>query len=275
MRGLRFVPVVLGVAVLAAAGAREALSAHAAVSPTMHAFVHEDATIGLTFDDGSAVGNQAGVPPTIPPGTYTIRAVDDALSHNFHLYGPGVDVMTTIGGTASPTWTVTFQPGGQYRFVCDDHADFMYGLFNTSGGAGGNNATSSTGSSSAGSSSTGSSSAGSSSGSSVSAAGKAAGSGSSALAGSLAGQVGTAGKLTLSSGGRAVAKLKAGKYKVTVADKASGRSFVLQRSGGAATTVSGIAFVGTRSVTLTLTAGKWTFYSSAGARSPSSFTVTS
>jgi len=271
MRGLRYVPVVLAAAVLAAAGARAAFSAHAAVSQTMHAFVHEDATIGLTFDDGSAVGNQAGVPPTIPPGTYTIRAVDDALTHNFHLYGPGVDVMTTIGGTATPTWTVTFQPGGQYRFVCDDHADFMYGLFNTSGGAAGAG-----GSSSGGSSSAGGSSGGSSSGSSVSAAGKAAtGSGSSALAGSLAGQVGAAGKLTLTSGGRAVGKLKSGRYKVTVADKASGRSFVLQRTGGAATTVSGVAFVGTRSLTLTLTAGRWTFYSSAGARSAGSFTVTS
>src|SRR5581483_10362403 len=36
----------------------------AAVSQTMHAFVHVDESIGLTFDDGSAVGSQGREPPT-------------------------------------------------------------------------------------------------------------------------------------------------------------------------------------------------------------------
>ena len=93
----------------------------------MHAFVHEDNSIGLTFDDGSAVGNQDRTPPTIPPGTYTIRVVDDATEHNFHLSGPGVDQATGTGDTSSPTWTVTLQPGSTYKFQCDTHSDFMYG----------------------------------------------------------------------------------------------------------------------------------------------------
>src|SRR5881275_562258 len=101
---VRYIPAVLAVA-LAAVGARAAFSSHAAVSPTMHAFVHEDASIGLTFDDGTPVGSQARTPPTIPAGTYTIRVVDDAHSHNFHLMGPGVEQSTTIDDTASPTWT--------------------------------------------------------------------------------------------------------------------------------------------------------------------------
>ena len=41
-------------------------------------------------DDGTNVGSQAANPPSIPAGTYTIRAVDDAFTHNFHLAGPGV-----------------------------------------------------------------------------------------------------------------------------------------------------------------------------------------
>ena len=106
-RRTRRIPVILVVCVLAVAAAHAAFSSHAAVSPTMHAYVHEDASIGLTFDDGTDVGNQAPTPPTIPAGTYTIRVVDDAFTHNFHLGGPGVDVGTTIGGTGTPTFTVT------------------------------------------------------------------------------------------------------------------------------------------------------------------------
>jgi len=78
--------VILGAAVALKLGVG---SSHAAVSSTMHAFVHEDQSIGLTFDDGTAVGNQARTPPTIPPGAYTIRVVDDATEHNFHLSGRG------------------------------------------------------------------------------------------------------------------------------------------------------------------------------------------
>jgi hypothetical protein len=253
----RYVPVLLGLSLLAAAGAHAAFSSRAAVSSTMHAFVHEDASIGLTFDDGSVVGNQATTPPTIPPGTYTILAVDDAFTHNFHLGGPGVDVSTTIGGTGTPTWTVTFQPGSQYRFVCDDHPDFMYGVFNTAG-------TSSGGTTSGGSSG--------GSGSSGSKGGTVANTGS--LSGTLLGRVSPAGKLTLSSGGVPVTKVKAGRYKLTVADKASTRSYVVQRKGGSATTVSGVSFMGTRTIVLTLTAGQWTYYTSSGAKSASTFSVT-
>src|SRR4051812_34544046 len=141
-------------------GALGVSRAQAAVSPTMRATVHEDQSISLLFDDGTPVGNQARTPPTIPPGTYTIRVVDDTDEHNFHLSGPGVDQATSVGGSASPTWTVTFQPGAHYRFQCDTHFDFMFGEFDTSGTA------SSSGGSSSGSSSGGSSTSGGSSSSS-------------------------------------------------------------------------------------------------------------
>ena len=269
MRRLRYIPVVLGVIVCAAAGARAALSSHTAVSSTMHAFVHDDESIGLQFDDGSDVGNQARNAPVIPPGTYTIRAVDDSGAHNFHLTGPGVDVGTTIGGLATPTWTVTFQPGSHYRFQCDDHPDFMYGEFNTSGTGSG----STTGGSTSGGSTSGGSTSGGSSSSSGSGTVSNTGTKPTAVLGTLIGRVNPAGKLVLAYGGIPVTKVKAGRYKITVADKAPARSFVVRKSGGAATTVSGVGFVGTRSVTVNLSAGKWTFYTSAGAKSTSSFTA--
>jgi hypothetical protein len=268
MRRLRAVPVVLAVAVLGAAGAHAAFSSHTAVSPTMHAFVHEDQSIGLTFDDGTPIGSQARTPPSIPPGTYTIRVVDDASTHNFHIHGPGVDVSTGVGDIASPTWTVTFQPGSSYQFLCDEHPDFMYGNFTTTGDSQGGGASGGTSGGSASGGTTGGSS--SSSGGSVST-----GTGTHAtLAGTLIGHVNAAGKLTLTDAGARVAKLGAGRYKITVVDTSRKRSFVVQAAGRPATTVSGVAFVGTHSVTVNLTAGRWTFFSSAGAKSTSPFTVT-
>jgi hypothetical protein len=273
MRRFRYIPVALGVILCAAVGARAALSSHTAVSQTMHAFVHDDESIGLRFDDGSDVGNQARNAPVIPPGTYTIVAVDDSGAHNFHLTGPGVDVGTTIGGLQSPSWTVTFQPGSHYRFQCDDHPDFMYGEFNTSGaGSTGGGDSSSGGSSSGGSTSGGSTSGGSSAsgGGTVSNTGTK----SAAVLGTLTGRVNPAGQLVFTYGGIPVKKVKAGRYKITVADKTPKRSFVVGKTGGAATTVGGVAFVGTKTVTLNLTTGKWTFFASGGAKSSSSFTVT-
>ena len=239
--------------------------AHAAVSPTMHAVVHEDNTIALTFDDGTPVGSQARTPPTIPPGTYTIRVVDDALEHNFHISGPGVDQATTTGGTSTPTWTVTFQPGAEYRFQCDTHLDFMFGVFDTTG------AGSSSSSTSSGSSTTsGGSSSSSSSSSSTSSKGS---TGVTALRGTLAGTLSAAGKATLAFAGKPVARLKAGRYKVSVVDKAASQGFVLRKSGASPITVSSVPFVGTHSVTVVLSTGSWTFSTVAG-KSKTLFSVT-
>ena len=263
IRHARIIAPLLASVLLTAVAALEAgvprsdagLSSQSAVSPTMHAFVHQDQTIGLTFDDGSSVGSQARTTPTIPAGTYTIRVIDDTAEHNFHLSGPGVDMATSTDNTASPTWTVTFQSGATYKYECDTHSDFMFGQFQASGSrllrrllrrlVGGG--------SSGGSSSGGSSSGGSSSG------GTSVGTPASSLRGTLAGTVSSAGTLKLAFQGKAVAKLRAGRYKVTVVDKTPTGSFLLQESGHAALVVSGVSFVGTHSVTLNLKAGKWTF----------------
>src|SRR3954447_4693748 len=117
VRRPRLIPVFLVMLVLAATvalklgapGSTAAVSANAAVSQTMRAVVHQNNDIFLTFDDGSAVGNQDRNTPTIPAGTYTIRVTDDTSEHNFHIVGPGVDMSTSTGDLSSPTWTVTFQ----------------------------------------------------------------------------------------------------------------------------------------------------------------------
>jgi hypothetical protein len=112
----RFAPVVLGVALLGATvalRAHAALSSHSAVSSTLHAVVREDASIGLTYDDGTDVGSQGRTPPTIPPGTYTVRG-----RHRHH--------SPSTSSSASGSQPVGFAstPGSVQRaafgFQCDD-----------------------------------------------------------------------------------------------------------------------------------------------------------
>ena len=88
---------------------------------TLTGVVGPAATISLRNADGSAVRH-------LDPGTYDIAVTDNAIDHNFHLSGPGVDMTTEVETTGSVTWTVTFTDG-TYRFVCDPHATTMRGTF--------------------------------------------------------------------------------------------------------------------------------------------------
>jgi hypothetical protein len=153
----------------------------------------------------------------------------------------------------------------------------MFGLFQASGSAGGSSGGSSSGGSSSGGSSSGGSSSGGSSSGGASSGGAKAGSGGAsggtAVLGTLAGTVSPSGKLTLLFKGKAVSKLKSGRYKITVTDKAPARSFVVQQSKKGPITVSGVSFIGSRTVTVSLAAGKWTFFTSTGPKYTGSFTV--
>ena len=157
----------------------------------------------------------------------------------------------------------------QYRFQCDTHFDFMFGLFHhvRCGGRHRFHGSSSSGSSASGSSSSGSSASGSSSSGSSASPSHASNAQTNALRGTLSGAVDPAGKLKLAVAGKPVVSLQSGRYKLTVVDRASSRSFVVRDSGHPAITVSGVSFVGTRSVTVDLKAGRWTYYTSAGAKS--------
>jgi plastocyanin len=62
----------------------------------------------------------------VTAGTYTLTVDDKSGSHNFHLTGPGVDVMTEVGEEGSNTFDVELQPG-TYTFVCDPHSSSMNG----------------------------------------------------------------------------------------------------------------------------------------------------
>jgi hypothetical protein len=58
-----------------------------------------------------------------------------------------------------------------------------------------------------------------------------------------------------------------------VVDTTSARSFDVQKGKSPAITVSSVPFVGKKSVTVTLKTGQWTFFTSAGPKSKTTFRV--
>ena len=61
-----------------------------------------------------------------------------------------------------------------------------------------------------------------------------------------------------------MASLKSGRYKIAVDDETSKSAFKVQRLKKQPVTVTGRAFVGKHTVTVTLDAGQWWFFSGAG-----------
>ena len=88
---------------------------------TLTAVVGPGFNISLKNPDGTGVSH-------LDPGTYDIAVTDNAIDHNFHLMGPGVDQATDVEGMGSVTWSVTFTDG-TYNFRCDAHPTQMKGSF--------------------------------------------------------------------------------------------------------------------------------------------------
>ena len=78
----------------------------------------------------------------------------------------------------------------------------------------------------------------------------------------LKGTVGPGFTIHLTLNGRAVKTLKAGTYTFVISDRASIHNFVIeQQSGGHfEKALTGVAFTGTKTVTVKLRRGKWKFY---------------
>jgi Copper binding proteins, plastocyanin/azurin family len=100
----------------------------AADNPTLFGTVGPGFSIRVADGAGSSITR-------IPPGTYTVKVSDLAAVHNFHLTGPGgFDMSTTVEGTGTAEWTVTFQVG-TYHYQCDPHSGTMKGDITVEAGA--------------------------------------------------------------------------------------------------------------------------------------------
>ncbi|HEX4520718.1 MAG TPA: hypothetical protein VH063_14145 [Gaiellaceae bacterium] len=228
-----------------------------AANPTVYVTYRTDCTFALTLDSGAAV-------TTIPPGSYQVFvSTPFPFADNppptcefpkFRLTGPGVDLSTDLsgGGDTTSQLSATFAPSSTYVVQDGQQPALSRTTFTTaaSGTPVVPTVTSTT------------SSSGSSAGSkSADVVGSAVGA--TAVRGVLLGTVkpGGARALTLTRNRKAVTTLKAGRYTVTIDDRSTRSAFVLQEVRKASKTVTGVSFVGRRSVKVTLTAGQWFFYS--------------
>jgi plastocyanin len=96
-------------------------AAVSAVAGQLNGTVGPGYSIILRNADGTTVTK-------IDPGTYEIVVQDEAIDHNFHLFGPGVNESTQVEETGTVTWTVTFGDG-RYTLQCDPHSIDMHRTF--------------------------------------------------------------------------------------------------------------------------------------------------
>ncbi|MBA2332041.1 MAG: hypothetical protein H0V94_04535 [Actinobacteria bacterium] len=116
----------LFVASLLAAVAAVMAAVALAADGTLTGTVGPGFTIKLVGSDGLPVQRLA-------TGTYELSLDDRSPEHNFHLRGPGVDVVTSVEDVGPQTFTVTLKDG-RYTFVCDPHALTMRGSFDVGTG---------------------------------------------------------------------------------------------------------------------------------------------
>jgi len=77
----------------------------------------------------------------------------------------------------------------------------------------------------------------------------------------LRASVGPGYTITLTRAGRRVTRLAPGTYRITVSDRSAIHSFKLEKSGGAfERSLTSVPFMGTRVVTVRMTAGTWEYY---------------
>jgi hypothetical protein len=219
-------------------------------------------------DDGTTIRTSTAPGVVISPGPYQVIVNNDVpdqrdIQHAFRLQGPGVNLQTDMaaGDDKTELFDVVLAPSSTYTFADDRQPNVPHVVFSTAASA----------SAAAGSQTTpaGGSSTGTTSNTPV------VGSDLKPLLfrGNLAASVAGGGKVTLTAGGTHVLKLVAGRYRVTVTDRTAKAGFVVKGAGKPAITLTGVPFVGKRTVTVLLRAGEWDFYSPTGKKTP--FTVVS
>ncbi len=257
------------IGVLAVAGALGVVGSQAA-SPQLRLNLNSGRFLEVITASGTHIRTSSAPGTVIQPGAYQAivsTEVGDAedTHHMFHLSGPGENLQTDLLGGDNPTelFAVTLLPSSTYVFEDDRNPQLTRVVFSTSAAGTEATATASSGSGSSGGSASGSTSGPKSS----NVESDAVGSRIVAARGTLDGDVSTTGKLSLLFKGKKVSSLKSGRYKISVLDETSRSAFMLQRLSKEPVTVSGRSFVGRRTLTLTLKAGQWMFFSAGGKKS--------
>ncbi len=218
-------PLPCALLVLAIAGATAATSL-ASRPAARAATVTLNASVGPSFVISltDASGNAV---TSLPAGEYTIVVNDQSTFHDFHLSGPGVDQATAVADVGTFTWNVTLQVG-TYTFQCDPHQAQMKGSFQVTAAPVTTTTTAAP----------------------------------TPAVKPLAGAVGPGFTINLTSGGKRVTRLHAGRYAITISDRSPVHNFVLEQASGGKVerAITAVSFVGKKTTTLSLTKGRWEYY---------------
>jgi hypothetical protein len=243
--------------------------------PTLYVNYTMGCNFMLTDDSGKAVSS-------IAPGNYQVLVVTPVAfgnvdlsgvngmmacqgSAHFQLTGPGVALSTTLGdGSADHAMLQgAFQPSGTYVAQDMTPGSSAKITFTTT-------ATSASTAPVAPASGSGASTGQATTTTTVTAP---ASTGDLPLRGALTATLTAGGKVALSSTGKPVGSLRAGKYGITIVDRSRTSGFVLQKLHRSSTALTTAAFTGRKTLTVTLTKGSWVFYPSSTS-TISAFTVT-
>ena len=113
--------VLLMTALAAAAVSLPAAATGKSAATSLVGTVGPGLTITLSDANGAAVTH-------LDPGDYVVSIDDRSSSHNYHLFGPGVEQATDIETVGMTTWNITVTDG-TYSFLCDAHPTSMKGSF--------------------------------------------------------------------------------------------------------------------------------------------------
>jgi hypothetical protein len=220
-------------------------------------------TITVTLPDGTQVGATSGAPTVIPAGYYTVQmtgpmGLPQGIPY-FHLTGPGVDFLANLneGGLESATDRVTFRPSSTYTWTDDAIPGVVHTFVTTADVQGAAPTTAVSPKKGAPTSDQ-----------------DVVGSGIVPQRGTLTGAVSGTGQVTLAFKGKGVVALQAGTYRITVTDRSATSGFLLEKAGHPIRSVTGAPYVGTHSVSIDLTAGRWTIARGLGGKTAISFAVT-
>jgi hypothetical protein len=235
-----------------------AAQARSRTNPILSVAFAPDGSVSVTTTDGMTVGTSSGTPTVIPAGYYTLLFSgirDCGAAPYFRLDGPGVSVVSQVNGEPNPLLStqVRFLPASTYSWSDAGTPGAVY-QFTTSSQMVGSPPVASTGSPGTFTSQ------------------DIVGSGLHSPFGSLSATIAANGTVTLLQTGKPLRKLKSGRYTFTVVSHDPRSGFSIERTASHTVAVSRGAFTGKRSVSVSLTKGKWIFIATPG-KASSSFVV--
>jgi hypothetical protein len=235
--------------------------------PALYVFYDLTCTFTLTVDPGTSITAASAPGPTLPPGPYQLLTQMPnpangylCTSPSFTLIGPGVSISIPFPGQAlDDVRLLTLEPSSTY-VAEDEHAPgTTRRVFSTSSGGSSASLLPAT--------TTPSGPGGTNEQPDI------VGSALPPYRGVLVARVAASGTATLTRSGRKVAALASGRYAIEVHDTTRHAGFFVEWGRHKPLAVSGVAYVGRQRRTVTLTPGRWTYFSTAGRSTP--FTVSS